>query len=349
MTTLIVGQGLAGTTLAHRLLARNESVYIVDDNHAHSSSMVAAGLWNPIVFKRMNKSWMADSFLESMSDFYPNIEQLIGHSFYHPKAIYRMHGSNDEYNLWQEKKSLPGYKSYLHHSETPQIAGFARSEFGSGEVNFSGYVDVRTYLEKSAAYFETLGIFKKAKIEWPVNQNSIGELTFDGMTMNRIVDCRGAQSESDQCWQFLPFNPTKGEVLTIHAPGFKFDHIFNAGFFVLPLGEDNYRVGATFEWKNLDEIPTDEGRKSLESKLRKWTDLPFEIVDHKAGVRPTVKDRRPFVGRHPNHPNFYIINGMGAKGVMMAPYLSQAMADFICDEVPLNPEIDIARFFQIKA
>ncbi len=345
MKTLIIGQGLAGTTLAHRLLERDETVYLIDNKHKHASSLVAAGLWNPIVFKRMNKSWMADTFLDEMNLFYPRIEKVIRHSFFQPKSIYRMHGSKEESDLWVEKKSLPGYQPYLLRSQTPDVTGFSTSEFGSGEVVGAGYVQMQSYLEDSAAYFANLKIFKSSNLEWPSENEDFEKVTFGKLEVDRIVDCRGVPSAQSKCWNFLPFNPTKGEVLTIHAPLFKLEAIFNAGFFILPLGDDQYRVGATFDWKNLDYTPSSKGKETLVSKLKKWTQLPFEIIDHKAGIRPTVKDRRPLIGSHPEIDKLFIFNGLGAKGVMMAPYLSAVFADFLCEGKPLPREVDIARFY----
>ena len=49
---IIVGQGIAGTLLAHDLLEKGHSVYIIDKPMIASASKVAAGLINPVGMKR---------------------------------------------------------------------------------------------------------------------------------------------------------------------------------------------------------------------------------------------------------------------------------------------------------
>ena len=72
--------------------------------------------------------------------------------------------------------------------------------------------------------------------------------------------------------------------------------------------------------------------------------VPYEIRDHKAAVRPTVKDRRPLLGVHPEFPNIFIFNGLGTKGASQGPYFANHMADFLTENTPLDPEVDIRRF-----
>jgi glycine/D-amino acid oxidase-like deaminating enzyme len=72
-----------------------------------------------------------------------------------------------------------------------------------------------------------------------------------------------------------------------------------------------------------------------------------QILEQKAGVRPTVLDRRPLMGEHPAYQGVYIFNGLGTKGYMMAPTLASELADFMLEQKPLDPETDIRRFIQI--
>ena len=47
---LIVGQGLAGSCMALQLLKRGKKILVIDQPHTNSSSMVAAGMFNPGTF-----------------------------------------------------------------------------------------------------------------------------------------------------------------------------------------------------------------------------------------------------------------------------------------------------------
>ena len=72
----------------------------------------------------------------------------------------------------------------------------------------------------------------------------------------------------------------------------------------------------------------------------------YEVLEHFAGVRPTVKDRRPLVGLHPNHPNMYILNGLGTRGVMLGPFLAHQLFNYIENNIPLDEEINIDRIYK---
>ena len=72
--------------------------------------------------------------------------------------------------------------------------------------------------------------------------------------------------------------------------------------------------------------------------------VPFEVVDHKAAVRPTVKERRPFIGIHPNHKQIGIFNGLGAKGVLLAPFFASHFSEYLLGKTELMKEIDVKRF-----
>ncbi|MBT8321719.1 MAG: FAD-binding oxidoreductase, partial [Eudoraea sp.] len=114
--------------------------------------------------------------------------------------------------------------------------------------------------------------------------------------------------------------------------------------FIIPLGNDLYRVGATYKWKDKTNIPTEESRRELLEKLDTFLKADYKVVSHVAGIRPTVTDRRPLVGRHLIHSNLYVLNGFGSRGVLIAPYAANQLLAYIEKENPLNPEMDIHRF-----
>ena len=84
---IIVGQGLAGSILALTLLKKGKSVVVIDNATQNTASKIAAGLYNPVVFKRLVKSWLADDLLPYMDEFYPEMEKLLGAEFYFSKRF----------------------------------------------------------------------------------------------------------------------------------------------------------------------------------------------------------------------------------------------------------------------
>ena len=140
-------------------------------------------------------------------------------------------------------------------------------------------------------------------------------------------------------------NEAKGELLTIHAPDLNVDFLIKAAVFVLPLGNDLYKVGATFNWKDKTSLTTEEGKKELLEKLETFIKCPYTIVSQSAGIRPTVKDRRPLLGIHPNYKQLVLLNGLGTRGVMIAPTAARDLYKYLIEGIPLDKEVDIARYF----
>jgi glycine/D-amino acid oxidase-like deaminating enzyme len=144
-------------------------------------------------------------------------------------------------------------------------------------------------------------------------------------------------------FKHLPLDGTKGELFVIKAPKLDLDVIVNASVFILPLGNDLFKIGATYDWNDKTDSPSEEGKAELIEKIKEVITCDFEIVAHLAGVRPTVKDRRPLIGTHPNHSSIHILNGLGTRGVMLGPAMAKALFENIEYQKPLDKEIDIKR------
>lgn len=307
--------------------------------------MVAAGLWNPIVFRRINKSWLADEVIAELESFYPAAEKALNARFYHPLRIFRKHGNALEAKLWAEKKLTEAFAPYLANDPRNTAPEFYKPfEFGYGTVNRAGYVDLPVFLAAARNYFSEKGILTEADFTLPENAQAIADFHFNGKPVARIIDCRGYKTAESKWFGYLPFGLTKGEVLTVRCEGLNLDEVFNAGFFLQPLGNDLYRMGATFNWSDRDEETTAEAREELMAKFRKHLNAEVEIISQKAGVRPTVQDRRPLIGMHPEAEKLYIFNGLGTKGVMLAPLFAKVFCAWLFDGAPLPDEVNIDRF-----
>ncbi len=164
--------------------------------------------------------------------------------------------------------------------------------------------------------------------------------------VDKIVFCEGNGIKNNRFFKKLPLDGTKGELLTIHAPALKLNDVVKSAIFILPLGNDYYKVGATFNWSDKTNLPTEEGRKELEDKLKSVINCKYEVVDHEAGVRPTTGDRRPLLGSHKDNSRLAVLNGLGTRGVMIAPLMAKKLYQFLENDIPLDKEIDIKRFKQ---
>lgn len=344
---IIVGQGLAGTVLAQTLLEKGRSVIVIDDKDLSKASRVAAGLYNPVVFKRLVKSWMADELIEFMNVFYPELEKHLNAKFYHKKQIVKLFAEENEREFWL-KKSKEEIGKYLNKNiQENFLSDIVYSPLGASEVINAGNLDTVKFLDTFRNYFSNKKILLEEKFEYDemvISDDSVG---YKDLQAKKIIFCEGYKSIENPFFKWLPFKLTKGEVLTIRLNADQViptDKVINKGVFILPLGNNEYKVGATYEWNDLTEIPTEKGRDELIEKLNKVLRVPFEIIDHQAGIRPTVNDRRPMLGLHPEHSALGVFNGMGTKGVMLVPFFADHFVNFLEGNILLNKEVNITRF-----
>lgn len=331
----IIGWGLSGAILSWQLYFQQKN-FLVYDSLTNHSTRVAAGLVNPVVFKRLTKSWNADALVPYAETFYSRIEKELGVGLISRKNIFRVFASVEEENNWRAKEGDERYSTYLTSPNNHELppAHAVDYPYGVGKVNTFGNLDTNLFLDRSKAFFQQQGI-------------SFIEEIFDYKRVNdagRFFFCEGISVKKNPLFSYLPFKPTHGETLIIKTAEFNFLQTLNKNMFVMHLTGDLYKVGATYNWELSNPIPTNEGKADLIERLAAFTHFDYEIVEHLAGIRPNVKDRRPLLGTHPNQKNAIIFNGMGSKGVMIAPYYANHLLSHVFNDMPLDREVNISRF-----
>ena len=326
-------------------MRRGQQVQLIDSGENHSSS-IAAGMVNPIVFRRMNKSWRLDEFLPEAQAFYREISQEIGEELYHPIVIRRFFSSQQERQIWEERQEQEAYKHYLNPllQEDIQHEG-AHNLFGSGRVKNAFWINAAKWVAANNAFFQQQGLLNFG--EFDPNTWDPQTRTYRNITYDKVIFCLGYRQKSEHTFSYLPLQQTKGQTLLIESDQLPTDESLNRKCFVLPVGKNQFRVGATYEWNNASLETTEAARDQLIEMLSSLGTYDYQILEQRAGVRPTVLDRRPLMGEHPEYQGVYIFNGLGTKGYMMAPTLANELASFILDQTPLHPETDIRRFTTI--
>jgi len=340
---IIVGVGIAGISFCEQLRA-NGKTFVVFDNASQKSSTVAGGLYNPVVLKRFTSVWKSSEQLDLALPLYATIEDRLNVKLDYKMPVYRKFASLEEQNDWFAASDKPSLSRYLSPKIIKNDNTAIDASFGFGEVLETGRIDVKTMIEvyktdllKNELLFETSFNYDDLKIQGK-------GVNYKNIKSTHIVFAEGSGVRQNPYFNNLPLVPTKGELLTIHAPNLKFDYVLKAGVFLIPYGDDLYMVGATYEWKDLSHETTKKAKEQLLDKLKKLINCSFEVVDQVAGIRPTVKDRRPLVGKHQEHESLFVLNGLGTRGVMIGPYVAKQLYDFIEHKAPLEKEIDINRF-----
>ena len=346
---MLVGQGLAGTVLARVLLKQGKRIHVIDDADFSNSSKVSGGMYNPIVFKRLTKSWMADALVPFAEAFYQALETDLGQVFLKKKQLIKLFTEAPEHAFWKKKSGEAGFEHFLS-LDAPDFTGMFKGEAGAGVVRLAGNVDIVGLLKAFRHYLLELDLLDQARFQFELLGLHGSSVTYKQVRAKKIIFCEGYKAASNPFFQGLPFKLTKGETLIIRIPSLQYGlngqgDVITKGVFILPLGNCLYKVGATYNWADLDETPTDTGKQQLLEKLNKVLLVPYEVVSQEAGVRPTVSDRRPLIGLHPAQPLLGFFNGMGTKGTLLAPYFAQHFSNFLDGTEALNKEVDINRYY----
>lgn len=278
----VLGFGLAGACVALQLQRAGYAVRVVDDGRPGSSN-VAAGLVNPVAGRNFEPSWEVAEAWAVARPFYADLAE----DLFHPVPILR---------LWRDEQDRAKFER-----KRPVVEPWLAKVSAEGVLwHGGGWLDCPRFLEVAKREFLASGG------EW------------GGMDEpSERVWCCGAAGLIRGDFEDVPHRSAKGEILTARVPGWEEFRILNRNGWVIPLGDDRYRVGASYEWEDLDSNPTVAGRARVEDILRSFTNRPFEVIDHVAGIRPIIHRSRPVILYQKGRG--WMVNGLGSKGVIYAP------------------------------
>ena len=276
--------------------------------------------------------------------FYEKLEQKFKMKFDDKFLIKKVFKSIEDQNNWFSALDNSKLTPFLDEKLDKNNYSGVISEFNFGNVKEAGRVDTKKLVETYRNYLRQKSNIKFEQFEHQKVKFNEDELKYKGITANRIVFCEGFGMKQNLFFNYLPLNEVKGELITIYAPDLDINFLLKSSLFVLPLGNHHYKVGATFNWKDKTSNPSEEGKEELVEKLKKVINVKYKIIEQTAGVRPTVKDRRPLVGKHPAYPNLIILNGLGTRGVMIAPIIAKQLFYHLENGTELDAVSDIKRF-----
>jgi len=308
--TLIVGGGLAGTLTAWALHKRQEA-FSVYDNGSASASKVAAGMYNPVSFKRVVEVWNAEEHMRVMLETYSEIEKAIGIKILNRLPILRIFPNEQYRDHWSSRMNHEVGKWISPVREDVPEGVVAPNGFGI--VEEAGWVNLQEMINGVRCLFPE----KYEQKSW-----SISDGIPDGF--DRVIDCRGVGAKDELNELGYKLASDHGEILTLKSNTLETqDMIINKVKWLMPFSKDTYKLGATYEWGVENSKPTDEGQNELLEAIKPAINPSisesFEIINHESGLRPTSHDRRPYACELNSHPGIYVLNGLGTRGVLVAP------------------------------
>ena len=327
---LIIGHGLAGAVLVHTLLSKGAEVMVIDTNLALSASSVSVGLVNPLIGPKLNLPIHLVECLEANQLFYGQLEQKWKKDLYTSLALHRIFKSEKQRSAWHNKSLNPQIASFfgkqIGRKEYEKVG--IQADYGGGITQQAFRLDVSTFLSLSKEYLESTNSWSREKFD-----------SEKCPPQYQIIFCEGHRVINNPWFNYLPFSPARGEVLTVQSDQ---EESVSNGTWFLPDSMGQAKIGSTWDHENLSLEKTDVGKKEILKNCIFFPSSKFKILHHSSGVRSGTKDRNPIIGRHPNHSNLFLFNGFGSRGTSTIPYYANYMANFLlqCQELPQDANLN---------
>lgn len=337
---IIVGDGYAALFFAHQLLLNNKS-FIIFSEGKKSASQISAGIINPVVLKKFTTFWLAQEQIDFLKRSLKEIQSYTGENYLIDSPIHRIFHDENEQKLWLKKSGNEELKNFL--DENFDHLNGVKNDFHTGKVNQSARLNVKGFFAGLLTYLENKGNLIKEKFDYSEidTSNSI----YKDFSFKNILFCEGMGVKENPYFSEIAVIPNKGHHIRVKlSESIPQDITIKKKHFLFPLENDLHFYGGTYDREQMHHEIDNSAVEQLQKGLSEFYTADFEIKEVYFGFRPTVKDRRPILGRHSQHSNFYVFNGLGARGILNGCYFSKTLFDYIEENIPLPKEISIDRF-----
>ncbi|SMC32401.1 NAD(P)/FAD-dependent oxidoreductase [Moheibacter sediminis] len=340
---LIVGQGVAGSCFALKLLREGFSFVIIDENKDKASS-VAVGIYNPVVLKRFSLIWNAQIQLDWMHEYFSEFGKLLGQNYIDEFPTRRIIKDENEIHAWNKKANHPDLTDFLDQEIQPLHHPDFDTPLGYGEVKQTGRIDLGKCLNDFRNHLIEMRLYENENFDHSELIISDSEIQYKEFKAKKVVFCEGFGVTENPFFNYIPVIGVKGEVLKIKTENQIPKAIWKAHNFLMPIDKKICVTASTYDRDDLAPDPTEKGKEEMIQHLRSFYKGNFEILEQTAGIRPTIIDRRPVVGTHPIHENVLILNGMGTRGTLLGPAMAEELFNFTEKKQPIDKEADVLRF-----
>ncbi|MDX2186190.1 MAG: FAD-dependent oxidoreductase [Opitutaceae bacterium] len=316
----ILGQGIAGSLLAWELRQRRIPFRILDPGRGDGSSLVGAGIMNPITGQRLVPSWRWSAHLPIALEVYRGLGDAFGEHFVRPFRIQRLVASRREERILASRIASGELRPHV-----------AQTFPGGCWIEGAWQLDSRRLVCRLREMFRSWGVLEETE----------GSPDLGGT----VICCTGAALQAG----LGALQPVEGAVIEFQTAGLEPGVILNRGVWVLPLDSSRARAGSTY-WKSTTTAgERAEDIAQLSESVAELVRQPLHEVTTLTGWRVTTPDKHPVAGWLGSPGKFGVINGLGAKGALHAPALARMWADHLDGQRELDAAFCPTRFSNRKA
>ncbi|PHS67186.1 MAG: FAD-dependent oxidoreductase [Flavobacterium sp.] len=352
---IVVGLGIAGISICEQLKNNNKR-FVVFNKGNYTSTIVSAGIINPVVLKRFTPVWNASNHISSSILFYKTLSEKLAIPLFEDMPMLRIFKSNEEQNNWMVASDKNELSSFLHPEIIKNDNQNINAPFGFGKVKSTGKIDTVLLIKSYKEYLKKTNCLIEESFNYKELQQKDNHIIYNSYRSKKIIFSEGFATKDNPYFPKEIINnknlseklilPNKGEYIIVKSPELQLNNMLKTTLFIIPLGDDLYKVGATYDREDDSTNTTNNAKKELVMKLKKIINCPFEVVDQIAGIRPTTRDRRPFLGTLKENENIIFYNGLGTRGITSAPSLAELLYQHIENNKSLPNEVDIKRHYK---
>ena len=342
-TYLIVGQGLCGTLLSYFFYKNNIPFLLIDKPTENTASKIASGVINPVTGRRVVTTWMIEKILPFAFETYNEIQSILNIQIIKEMPIIQLHNDAFMQNNFEKKVHN---NPFIFNEDIQKFNTYFNTAHQVHKIFPSYLIDVRLLLENWKNFLIKINCYNEMYCDWNNMNLSNENILINNIECKKIIFCTGIDLIQIPLLKQLPYSFSKGEAIIIKAPLLPRNVMYKNKMSIIPWQENQFWVGSNYIWNYMDDKPEMAFKENATHFLTHFLKIPFEIIAHLAGIRPTNLNRRPFVGWHPTQSNLGIFNGMGTKGCSLAPYFANQFTNQILKNSPLQKEVDIEIFLK---
>ncbi|MBP7173298.1 MAG: FAD-binding oxidoreductase [Cloacibacterium sp.] len=338
---IIVGDGYAGFFFAHQLI-RNKKSFVIFSEGKPNASYVSAGMINPVILKRFTPIWLCHDIMETFRTTFNEIKEYLKKDYFVEENVIRIFHDEKEREIWNTKSEEEILADYMD-KDFIQLEKPIINHHSCGKIKDSGRLKVYDFFDDMRNYLVSENKVIASRFDYamlhPENK------TYQNIHYQNIVFAEGTSICMNPYFSEVPVQPNKGHHLIIKLnETIAKNYAIKKKHFLFPLQDATYYYGSTYDRASENSEIDQNAVEELKNGLKQFYNADFEVEQIHTGFRATVRDRKPILGEHNQFKNVYILNGLGARGVLNGCFFSKELYEHIENKKPLMPEVDVKRF-----
>lgn len=365
---IVIGAGIAGAATAYYLAKNGCAVVVIDRKEDGQATDAAAGILCPWLSQRRNKAWY--QLAKEGVKFYPQLmadlaEEGQTDTGYAKVGAISLHKDAGKLQAMRERavkrrEDAPeiGEITLLDETKTKELFPLLTDGFGSIHVSGAARVDGRKLRESLISAAKKLGAsFVEGNARLLFKDDSIYGVDVEGEEIYaaKVIAAAGAWMRE----LFKPLGvdfhiqPQRAQIMHVHMPNAKTDEwplvMPPNNQYMLAFGHGRIIIGSTHEDDvGFDRQVTAGGMHEILTKAMETAPgiSDATVLETRVGFRPVAPGFLPIIGELPRWDGLVLINGLGASGLTMGPYIGSQVAKLVRGE---DIDIDLKNYDVAKA